>query len=340
MANEERVVHQPIHPDVAEKLDPEYIAFHNATTAYTIPLYRLPQIDPALRLGSHVGGGAEPLKVGSIRDISFSKCTARVYTPEGSAPATGWPVLLFFHGGKVFGGWTIGGLNSQLSFLTNACKRAQCVVISVDYRLAPENPYPAAVEDAEEALHWVYRHGKSELNVDINKFAVGGGSSGGNLAAVVALKAVLAEPPVPLVLQLLFVPVIDNTATTSGEKYKSWAENANTVALPPESMLWFRDNYLPNHEDRAKWDSSPIFAPDEAFKKAPKTWIAVMELDILRDEALAYGEKLQKAGVEVDLKYYKSVPHPTHIMDGAVMQVGRQIISDAVYALNNAFSTT
>ncbi|PCH34921.1 hypothetical protein WOLCODRAFT_155577 [Wolfiporia cocos MD-104 SS10] len=135
--------------------------------------------------------------------------------------------------------------------------------------------------------------------------------SGGNLAEVVALKAVLAEPPVPLVLQLLFVPVIDNTATTSGEKYKSWTENANTVALPPESMLWFRDNYLPNHED-----CSPIFAPDEAFKKAPKTWLTVMELDILRDEALAYGEKLQKAGVEVDVKYYKGIPHPTHIMDG------------------------
>ncbi|PCH33683.1 lipase/ esterase [Wolfiporia cocos MD-104 SS10] len=310
MTSQERVVHQPIHPDVLGRLDPEYVAFHNANTAYAVPVQLLPW-NPAVRQGPPVPGGAEPLKVGAIKDISLSKCAARVYTPEGTAPDAGWPVLLSFHGG----GWTLGGINTETSWCTNACQRARCVVVSVDYRLAPENPYPAAVEDAVEALHWVYQNGKSELNVDITKYAVGGSSSGGNLAAVVALKAALAEPPIPLVLQQLFVPVVDNTATTSGDPYKSWAENINTPALTPGRMLWFRDNYLPNQEDRTKWDSSPIFAPNEAFKRAAKAYIAVMDIDILRDEGVAYGEKLRNAGVEVEIKSYKGVPHPALAMD-------------------------
>ncbi|KAF9822142.1 hypothetical protein IEO21_00136 [Rhodonia placenta] len=310
MAETESQIHQPIHPDIADKLDPEYAAFHNANNLHVVPLHLKPW-DPAVRNGPPVAGGAEPLKVGDVKDLSLSKCSMRVFTPEGSAPEPGWPVLLYFHGG----GWTLGNINTEGSFCTNMCKHASSVVISVDYRLAPENPYPAAVEDAVEALHWVYQNGKAQLNVDVSKIAVGG--SGGNLAAILAHKAALAEPPIPLTLQLLVVPVTDNTATTSGVPYKSWAENQNTVALSPGRMLWFRDCYLPNEQDRLAWESSPIFAPEELFKKAPKAWIGVCELDVLRDEGIAYGEKLQKAGVDVEIKVYKGAPHPVMAMDGA-----------------------
>ncbi|KZT02660.1 Alpha/beta hydrolase fold-3 [Laetiporus sulphureus 93-53] len=258
----------------------------------------------------------------------------RVFTPEGSAPLSGWPVLLYFHGG----GWTLGNIDTESAFCTNMCKRANCIVISVDYRLGPEDPYPAAVEDAEEALYWVARNGKEQLNVDPNKLAVGGSSSGGNLAAVVALKAAAAEPPIPLVLQFLSVPAVDNTATTSGEPYKSWSENANTVQLSPGRMLWFRDNYLPNEKDRLAWDASPIFAPEELVKKVTKAWIAVMELDILRDEGIAYAEKLKKAGVEGEVKMYKGAPHPILAMDG-VLTIARTFFSDAVQVLTEAFKT-
>ena len=87
------------------------------------------------------------------------------------------------------------------------------------------------------------------------------------------------------------VPVTDNTATVSGP-HASWKENENTVSLTPARMLWFRKNYTPNPEDWKKWDNSPLFAPDESFKKVPEAWIGVAELDILRDEGIAYAEKM------------------------------------------------
>ena len=126
----------------------------------------------------------------------------------------------------------------------------------------------------------------------------------------------MAEPPIPLIFQLLYVPVTDNTADPNGTPYKSWSENANTVALVPGRMLWFRDYYLPNEADRTKWDNSPMFAPEETFKKAPPALIVVCELDILRDEGIAYGEKLKQAGVEVEVLVVKGCPHPIAAMDG------------------------
>jgi acetyl esterase/lipase len=129
-------------------------------------------------------------------------------------------------------------------------------------------------------------------------------------------KAALANPPIPLVFQLLVVPVTDNTAGPADDRYPSWKECANTLALVPKKMLWFKNNYSPNEADWSKWDNSPIFAPEETFKKAPPAWIGVAELDILRDEGLAYGEKLRQAGVPVETKVYEGAPHPIMAMDG------------------------
>ncbi|KAI0778246.1 alpha/beta hydrolase fold-domain-containing protein [Trametes elegans] len=304
-------VRQPIHPDIAPKLLDEFAAFHNAHLAHTVPVHELPW-DPAIRNTPAVLGGSEPLKVGSVQDYPLSKFSVRVFTPEGEPPADGWPVFIFFHGG----GWTLGNINAENAFSTNMCNRARAVVVSVDYRLGPEQPYPAAIEDAVESLYWVYNQGKETLGINPSRIAVGGSSSGGNLAAIVAHKAALSEPPIPLTFQLLVVPVTDNTASTTDDRYPSWKENANTVALVPAKMIWFRHNYSPNKEDWAKWDNSPIFAPDEAFKKSPPAWIGVAELDILRDEGIAYGEKLKKAGVPVEIKVYKGAPHPIMAMDG------------------------
>ncbi|THH01789.1 hypothetical protein EW026_g949 [Hermanssonia centrifuga] len=325
-----RQIYQPIHPDFLVKLLPEYVEFHNANTAFFPAVHQVPW-DPAVRKGAPVMGGSEPLKVGNVKDVPLSKCTMRIFTPEGTAPAEGWPVFLFFHGG----GWTLGNIDTENAFSTNMCKHASCVVVSVDYRLGPEEPYPAAVEDAEEALHWVYTQGKAQLGVNVSKIAVGGSSSsGGNLAAIITHKAALASPPIALAFQLLVVPVVDNTASSSGVPYASWTENANTPSLVPEKMIWYRQQYSPNEADWTKWDNSPIFAPEEAFKKSPPAWIAIAELDILRDEALAYAEKLKKAGVEVETKIYKGSPHPIMAMD-----VGKQLVSDAAEALKKAFES-
>lgn len=139
------------------------------------------------------------------------------------------------------------------------------------------------------------------------------------MAAVITHKAALSTPPVPLVFQLLVVPVADNTASPSGEPYSSWKESANVPSLTPAKMLWYRNNYSPHPEDWKKWDNSPIFAPEESFMRAPPAWIGVAELDILRDEGLAYAEKLKKAGVPVEVKIYAGAPHPIMAMDGTLL---------------------
>jgi len=120
--------------------------------------------------------------------------------------------------------------------------------------------------------------------------------------------------PISLIFQLLIVPVTDNTATV--ETSPCWKENEHTVWLSPARMLWFRNHYLPNSEDYLKWDSSPLFAPESLVAKLPKAWIGVGELDILRDEGIDYGEKMRKAGVDVEIEIYKGSPHPIMAMDG------------------------
>lgn len=137
-------------------------------------------------------------------------------------------------------------------------------------------------------------------------------SSGGNLAAILSLKAAEATPPIPLVFQLLIVPVTDNTASVS----TYWGVNQHTPWLSPERMLWFRENYLPNKEDWSKWDASPMFAPKELLRKVPKAWIGIAGMDILREEGIEYGKKLQEAGVEVETQVYEGGPHPIMAMDG------------------------
>lgn len=325
---------QAIDPDILPRLDLEYVAFHNKHVAHLVPPHSLPW-DPAIRNRDTVPGSAEVLSVGSVQDYDLSHCKVRVFTPEGSPPPDGWPAYVWYHGG----GWTLGNISSENAFCSRICKGARCVVASPDYRLAPEHPYPAAVEDSFETLQWVFEKGKSLLGVDPTRLAIGGSSAGGNLAAILSMKAAELKPPIPLKLAQLIVPVTDNTALHTDDRYPSWKENANTVWLNTKRMLWFRNFYVPKEEERTEWDNSPIFAPDELLAKSPKTWIAVMELDILRDEGLAYGERLKKVGVPVSHKLYAKAPHQILAMDG-VLSVGRELVSDAVKNLAEAFGSS
>ncbi|KAI0032751.1 alpha/beta hydrolase fold-domain-containing protein [Vararia minispora EC-137] len=327
-------VAHPLHPSIASRIDSEYEAFHNDKLLYFMQVHEIPW-SPAVRSGPTVPGGSQPLVVGTVKDYSTRESRApwlRVFTPEGEPPAGGWPVFIFFHGG----GWTLGNINSENAFSTNMCKYAKCVVVSVDYRLAPENPYPAAVEDAVEALQWVHAKGQQLLAINPDRIAVGGSSSGGNLAAVIALKSSTLEPPIPLVFQLLVVPVTDNTATPESMTHQSWKENEFTTWLPAAKMIWFQDQYVPNVEDRTRWDNSPHFAPPELFSNAPPAWIGVTELDVLRDEGIAFGKKLTDAGKAVETKVYKGSPHPIMAMDGKISS-GQQLVADAAAALAKAF---
>lgn len=320
---------QPIHPSFISKLDPQYLAFHNAHLTHLVPPHTLPW-DPAIRNAPAVPGGSDALPVWKVKDFAVGKTRVRTYTPHGEVPEGGWPVFIFFHGG----GWTLGNISSEASFSTNMAVRAGCVVVSVDYRLAPENPYPAAVEDAVDSLVWVYKEGKDALNINPDRIAVGGSSSGGNLATILAIKAKYLNPPIPLVFQLLIVPVTDNTASTSNR----WASNALTPWLSPARMEWFKANYLPNPDDWVKWDASPIFATKEQLEGVPPAFVAVCELDILCEEGLEYVERLREAGVKVEAEVYKGAPHPIMAMDG-VLDIGKKLVSDAARALKDAFES-
>jgi len=321
---------QAIHPDVVNRLRPEYVEFHNEHIASRVPPHAVPW-DPKIRNAPTVPGGSPVQKVGSVRDIPLQNHKIRVFTPSGTPPEKGWPVYIDIHGG----GWTLGNIDTQNAFASRQCNEHKCIAISVDYRLAPEHPYPAAVEDAVATLKWVHEHGKAELSADVNRIAVGGSSSGGNLAALLALKGPQMNPPIPVIFQLLMVPVTDNTATVEGP-YPSWKECQNTVWLNLDRMNWFQNYYFPNKEDRAKWEASPMFAPDEMLAKVAPAHIAVNELDILRDEGIAYGEKLRRLGVPVEIKVHKGVPHQIMAMDG-VLDCAKGVADDITRVLGEAF---
>ncbi|KAM6501481.1 alpha/beta hydrolase fold domain containing protein [Amanita muscaria] len=325
---------QPLHPSIIPRLDPEYVQFHNAHVQF-LPLYHTLPWDAAYRNAPAVPGATAPLQVGSVQDYDLTHTNFRVFTPPGEKPSSGWPLFVFFHGG----GWTFGRIDTSSSFVSQMCINANCVVMSVNYRLAPEHPYPTAVEDAIESLQWAVQHARDKLNVDLTRIAVGGSSSGGNLAAILALKTATLTPPLPhpLVFQLLLVPVTDNTSTPdSPSPHASWETNKHAPWLSPERMLWFRNNYLPDETRRSEWSASPLLAPDEVFKGAAKCWIAITELDILRDEGERYAEKLEAAGVTTRLVCYEKAPHLTMSMDG-VLNVGKRLVKDAGDALKEAF---
>ncbi|KAF8680492.1 Lipase esterase [Rhizoctonia solani] len=336
----------PIHPDLAPRLDAEYAAFHSKYLVDRPAIHKLPW-DPACRVGPINLGGLEPCKVGSVRDLSIPgspPVNVRVFTPPGEKPGGGWPVLAYFHGG----GWVLGNIDTENSFSARTCLiidslvAAKCVVVSVDYRLAPEHVFPAAVGDSWAAVEWIHEHGAAELDIDPSKIAVGGSSAGGNLSAVVTQRAVQRSPPLPIKFQVLIVPVTDNSVQEDGSsllptRHESWVKWKNTTPLTPEKMMWFRENYLP---DKSKWthvDASPLFQKDaEVWSKLPDAWVGVAELDILKSEGEAYAQKLKEAGKKVEVVVYPGAPHSIMAMDGA-LRVGFQLGEDAAQALYRVF---
>jgi acetyl esterase/lipase len=133
------------------------------------------------------------------------------------------------------------------------------------------------------------------------------------LAAVLSLKAALASPPIPLLAQLLILPVIDNTATSTSA---IWTHNRLAPWLTPGRMLWYRQKYLPESKDCLEWTASPNLAPREILQRSPKSWIAVAEFDLLAPEGIAYGQQLTDAGVAVDTKTYKGSTHSLLALSG------------------------
>jgi acetyl esterase len=235
----------------------------------------------------------------------------RIYKSGAPSPA---PVLVYFHGG----GWVCGNLDTHDSLCRALANAARCVVVSVDYRLAPEHPFPAPVEDAYAATAWVSDNG-ARLGADPTRLAVGGDSAGGALAAAVCLMARDRGGPA-ITCQLLNYPATDYAFDTA-----SYVENASGYQLTREGMIWFWNHYLATPADGCHPYASPLRAED--FSGLPPAIVITAEFDPLRDEGEEYARRLMAAGVPVHLLSYPGLIH-NFVRMFPILEAGRAAIEE------------
>ena len=248
----------------------------------------------------------------------------RVYVPTDEPGPR--PVLVYFHGG----GWVIGSVDTHDGTVRAVAEASGVTVVSVDYRLAPEHPFPVAIDDALAAIRWVAATA-AELGVDPSRLAVGGDSAGGNLAAVAALEmAATGDGPAPR-FQLLIYPVTDGTMA-----HPSIDENGEGYFLTKATMDWFWQQYV-GDGDRTGPRLSPNHAPDDVLAAAPPALIITAEYDPLRDEGEAYGGRLAAAGVDVTVSRYDGVIHGFFSLRDLVPE-GKAAVEQAGEALRAALA--
>ena len=244
---------------------------------------------------------------------------ARLYAPSLE---TGLPLLLYLHGG----GFTIGSIATHDTLCRELARLAGCMVVSLDYRLAPQHRFPTASNDAWDALQWLSEQGGT-LGADVSRLAVGGDSAGGTLAAVCAILA--RDVQLPLALQLLFYPgCAAHQDTTSHTTY------AHGLVLEAPAIDWFFAHYVQTSKEREDWRFAPLLAPD--VDGVAPAWIGLAECDPLVDEGVDYADKLRWAGVRVDLEIYRGVTHEFIKMGRAIAEA-RTAHADAARALRSAF---
>ena len=247
----------------------------------------------------------KPEPVWKVADLAIpgpaAEIPVRVYTPRETAQLL--PVLVWLHGG----GHVVGCLDSYDALCRQLALQAECIVVSVEYRLAPEHKFPAAPEDCYAATLWVAENAAA-IGVDARRLAVGGDSAGGNLAAAVSLMARDRKKPA-IAFQMLIYPVTDHSYDTA-----SYRDNADGYLLTKDSMVWFWDHYLRAAGDGAEPYASPLRAQD--LKGLPPAMVVTTEFDPLRDEGEAYANRLKQAGVPVKLKRYDGLIHGFFMMTG------------------------
>ncbi|MFC6835888.1 alpha/beta hydrolase [Halomarina ordinaria] len=290
----------------ADAPDPQVSAVVDELVRTGVPEWHAMSVDCARRVEDDVFGGEVRVDLPLVRDLAFDgpggSVPVRVYRPTLDEPR---PVLVFYHGG----GWVLGTLDSVDGVCRDLATRAGCVVVSVDYRLAPERPFPAAVDDAFAAVEWVWANAAS-LGGDPARLVVGGTSAGGNLAAVTALRAREESLDATLAGQLLCYPMADREDTDSTH------ENADGPLLTRRDVAWFWEQYLRSPVDAHNPFAAPLRARD--LSGLPPALVVTAGFDPLRDEGVAYARRLAEAGVPADHDHYPSMVHGFLSLTGAV----------------------
>lgn len=266
-----------------------------------------------------------PPEVALVRDLLAGAVPLRLYRPAGSGTGQVLPVLVFFHGG----GWVIGDLETHDTLCRHLASGSGCAVVAVDYRLAPEHPFPAAVEDAVAATRWVRQHA-AELALDPRRIAVGGDSAGGNLAAVVALTARDEGEP-SLAFQLLLYPSTDQRRLTASHRTRS-----EGYLLTNDTMNYFHDHYMGGKQQDDDWRASPLLHRDHA--RLPPAFILTAGYDPLRDEGMQYADKLSRAGSEATLVCFERQIHGFATM-GKVIDEANVAVQLCAARLRHALAT-
>jgi acetyl esterase len=252
-----------------------------------------------------------------------SELPIRIYQPREAKAGEGLPVLVWFHGG----GFVIGNLDTHDSACRMLANQADCLVVAVDYRLAPEFKFPAAVDDSMAALRWVALHAR-ELGGDPERIAVGGDSAGGNLAAVCALLARNEGHP-RLAFQLLVYP-----CTAPEPETPSHRKFAEGYVLTRNAITWFYKQYVRSPKEFHDFRFAPLVADD--LSNLPPALLMVAGFDPLRDEGVDYAKRMIEAGNRVTLVNYEGMIHGFYLM-GAAVDAAKRAIAQSAQALKEAF---
>jgi acetyl esterase/lipase len=302
-------------------LDPDAAAVYKAFQEAGRPAYETLTAPEAREyyLNARFVSNPEPPELESDESLSIPAphgvLPARLYTPRKLRKANGLaPCLVFFHGG----GWVIGNLDSHDVVCRMLAHEGELIVISVDYRLAPEHKFPAAADDAITATKWIAANAK-QLGIDAGRLLVGGDSAGGNLAAVVALAARDGDGP-KLAGQVLIYP-----ATDFAMKHPSHSEPETSILLTHSVIKWFCNHYLNGTADLDHWKASPARA--KTFAGLPPAYVLTAGADPLRDEGAEYAARLKEAGVPMTYRHFPGQFHGFFTM-GKLLQQANIAVSE------------